>query len=172
MFMYDEKTIVDCIFDVGEQVDLKTFLSSYRNPYPIYYIAEAICKEMPEDSIKYKEIKRYVDSKLEMKRGCKYDAVVRIVWAAIRYTYPNVRWDELSLMFKEYEKKPIVTLNKNDSIENTIEKAKQQVEEYFATHENVPENIKEYIRANIEDWDSIENIKYMLGNVFDVRIVN
>ena len=107
-----------------------------------------------------------------MKHGCRYNAVVRIVWAAIRYTYPNVGWDELSLKFSEHEKRPIVTLNKNDSIENNIEKAKQQTEEYFATHENVSENIKEFIRENIDDWASVENIKYMLGNVFDDHIIN
>ena len=79
---------------------------------------------------------------------------------------------DITLFWVVALKRPIVTLNKNDSIENNIEKAKEQTEEYFATHENVSENIKEFIRENIDDWDSVENIKYMLGNVFDVHIIN
>lgn len=66
------------------------FLRKYRHPYPIYFIADAICKEIPEDLLKYQEIKKYIDRKLEMKRGCSYDAVVRIVWAAISYIHKNV----------------------------------------------------------------------------------
>lgn len=165
-----EQSVVDCIYDVGEKVDLKDFLNSNRNPYPIYFIAEAICNEMPENSSKYKEIKKYVDNKLEMKRGCRYDAVVRIVWAAIRYSYPNMGWDELSLKFEKHKKRPIITLVQTESIEDNIKKAKIQIEAYFDTHENVPQNIKDYIRSNIDECDTVDKLRNMLGNVFDVSI--
>lgn len=164
-------SIVDCVYDVGEKVDLKEFLSTYRNPYPIIYIAETICNEVPEGSLKYKEIKNYIDKKLEMKRGCRYEAVIRIIWAAIRYAYPNMNWDELSLKFKKHEERPVVTLIRADSIEENIKRARIQIEAYFDTHESVPLNVKEYIRSNIDKWDTVEKLKYMLGNIFNVCII-
>lgn len=99
------KSIVDCVYDMGKKVDFRDYLNAYRNPYPIYYIADAICKEMPRESTKYKEIKAYIDNKLEMKRGCTYNVIVRIVWDAIRYTYPGRGWDELSVLFKSMKQK-------------------------------------------------------------------
>lgn len=167
----DEQSIVDCIYEVGEKVDLKEFLNSYRNPYPIYFIAEAICNEMPEKSLKYKEIKRFIDDKLEMKRGCRYDAVIRIVWAAIRYTYPNTAWDELLLKFKNPKKRPIITLIKEDSIEENIERAKLQSQEYFDAHDNVPQYIKDYIGSTVYECKTINELKYMIGNIFNVRMI-
>ena len=141
-FDENEQSIVDCIYEVGEKVDLKEFLNSYRNPYPIYYIAEAICNEMPENSLKYKEIKRFIDEKLEMKRGCRYDAVIRIVWAAIRYTYPDTEWDELLLKFKKKESRPVITLVKEDLFEKNKERAKLQIQEFFDANDAVPQEVK------------------------------
>ncbi len=165
------RSIVDCIYDVGETVDLKSFLNAWRNPYPAYYIAESICNEIPKDSIKYKDIKKYIDGKLGMKRGCRYDVVVRIIWAAIRYTYPeNMGWEELSLEFKKPVERPFVTIDTNDSIESNIESVKAQVEAYFYIHKNVSLDEKEYIRANIDECETVEQIRNLIGFLFSLTV--
>lgn len=101
----NKQSIVECVYEVGRTVDFRNFTNAYHNPYPIFYIADAICSEMPKDSQLYKDIKTYIDNKLEMKRGCTYNVIIRMVWAAIRHTYPGKGWDELSLLFKSKKQK-------------------------------------------------------------------
>lgn len=166
----EEQSVVDCIYDVGEKVNLKDFLRTSGNLYPIYYIAESICNEIPEDSFKYKEIKKYIDNKLGMERGCRYNTVIRIIWSAIRYTYPDVIWDELALKFKKYEIQPVVVLIQTDSIEEIIRDAKIQIEAHFDVHYKIPQGVKDYIRDNIDKCETIEKLENLLGIVFDVYL--
>lgn len=170
---HSQKSIVDCVYEID---DLGEFLRTHRVVCPLYYISGSICNEIPKESEKYKEIKKYIDSKLDMKRGCTYSAIIKIVWAAIYNAYSSMHWDELSLKFKEPLKRATIILNIDDSIKENIECFKKQAIAYFDAHDDsIPVSQRKftinYIWNNIDECESLDEIKTLAGSFFTVQYV-